>query len=83
MSDPIHNGHPFRPGSWYELGELRRVATEIIHARQADPALSAMMRVQSEKWAKDWNEEIYPLKIFADHKVLPDNDEFRWTPDVD
>jgi hypothetical protein len=41
-----------------------------------------MMRVQSEKWAKDWNEEIYPLKVFADHKALSDDDEFCWTPDV-
>jgi hypothetical protein len=40
-----------------------------------------MMRVQSEKWAKDWNEEIYPLKVFADHKALSDDAEFYWTPE--
>ena len=76
------SGHPFRPGEWYTLGELRRVAAEIHRARRADPALSAMMREQSDKWAKDWNEELYPLKVFADHKALSDDDEFCWTPDV-
>jgi hypothetical protein len=74
--------HPFQAGKWYRLGELRRVAAEMIGARQADPALSAIMRVQSAKWAKDWNEELYPLKVFADHKALSDNDEFCWTPDA-
>lgn len=74
--------HPFQAGKWYRLGELRRVAAEMIGARQADPALSAMMRVQSAKWAKDWNEELYPLKVFADHKALSDDDEFCWTPDA-
>jgi hypothetical protein len=76
------SGHKFSPGEWYTLAELRRVAEEIIRTRQADPALSAMMRVQSERWAKDWNEEIYPLKVFADHKELSDDDEFCWTPDA-
>ncbi len=74
--------HPFQAGGWYKLGELRRFAAEMIGARLADPALSAMMRVQSEKWAKDWNEELYPLKVFADHKALSDDDEFCWTPDA-
>jgi hypothetical protein len=72
--------HPFQAGKWYRLDELRRVAAQMIGARQADPALSAMMRVQSEKWAKDWNEELCPLKVFADHKALSDDDEFCWTP---
>jgi hypothetical protein len=74
--------HPFKPSKWYKLGELRRVAAEILGTRQADPALSAMMREQSEKWAKNWNEELYPLKVFADQKALLDDAEFCWTPDV-
>jgi len=41
-----------------------------------------MMREQSEKWAKEWNEELYPLKVFADHKALSDDGEFCWTPDA-
>jgi hypothetical protein len=74
--------HPFQAGKWYRLRELRRVAAEMIRQRQADPALSAMMRVQSRKWAKDWNEELYPLKVFADHKAVQDDDEFCWTPEA-
>jgi hypothetical protein len=40
-----------------------------------------MMPEQLEKWAKDWNEELYPLKVFADHKGLSDEAEFCWAPD--
>jgi hypothetical protein len=76
------SAHPFQANKWYKLGDLRRVAAEMIRARKADPTLSAMMRVQSEKWAKDWNEEIYPLKVFADHTLLSDDDEFIWTPNA-
>jgi hypothetical protein len=81
MSGQIYNGHPFRPGSWYELGELRRVVAEMHLARRADPALSAMMRAQSRKWAKEWTEELYPLCVLADHKAFADDDRFCWTPD--
>jgi hypothetical protein len=79
-----HGGHPFRPGEWYELGQLRYVAEEIFRARRADPILSAMMRAQNQKelpWAKSWNEELRPLKVLADHKGLSDDEEFCWTPD--
>jgi hypothetical protein len=72
--------HPFRPCEWYKLGELRRAAAEVHRARRADPALSAMMRVQSERWAKDWTEELLPLKLLADHKGFSDESEFCWTP---
>jgi hypothetical protein len=78
------NGHGFRPGDWYPLGQLRRVAAEIIRARQVDPKLSAMMRAQNPKelpWAKSWNEELYPLKVLADHKSWSDDDRFCWTSD--
>src|SRR5271165_1097919 len=74
--------HRFRPEEFYTLGELRRVAAEIHCARRADPALSAMMRAQSEKWAKDWTEELYALKVLADHKAFSDDDEFCWTPNA-
>jgi hypothetical protein len=76
------SAHPFQVGQWYALGELRRVAAEIHSGRRADPALSAMMRAQSEKWAKEWTEELYPLSVLADHKALSDADKFCWTPDA-
>jgi hypothetical protein len=75
------SGHPFRPGEWSTIGELRRVAAEIHRARRADPAPSAMMRAQSEKWAKEWTEELYPLSVLADHKAFSNADKFCWTPD--
>jgi hypothetical protein len=43
-----------------------------------------MLRAQNPKelpWAKSWNEELYPLKVLADHK-WSDDDRFCWTPDV-
>jgi hypothetical protein len=76
------SGHPFRPGEWYTLGELKRFAAEIHRARRADPTLSAMMRAQSEKWAKEWTEELYPLSVLVDHKAFSDADKFCWTPDA-
>jgi hypothetical protein len=35
MSELTYNGHPFQPGKWYKLRDLRRVAVDIVHARQA------------------------------------------------
>jgi hypothetical protein len=32
-------------------------------------------------WAKSWNEEFFPLKLFVDHMRLSDYDTFQWTPD--
>ena len=55
---------------------------EIHRARRANSALSATMRAQSEKWAKEWTEELYPLSVLADHKAFSDADEFCWTPDA-
>ena len=77
-SEPTRN--PFYPGKWYTVGELRRVAAQLQSARQMDPALSAMMRVQSQRWAKDWTEELHALKVLADHKAFADADTFCWTP---
>jgi hypothetical protein len=77
-SEPTRN--PFHQGYWYTVGELRRIAAELHAARKMDPALSAMMRAQSERWAKDWIEELYALKVLADHKGFPDADTFCWTP---
>jgi len=79
LIEPRRDSHPFQPCEWYKLAQLRRFEGEIMHNRQVDPSLSATMRVQT--WAKPWNEELRPLKVFADHKALSDDDEFCWTPD--
>jgi hypothetical protein len=73
---------PFQSDKWYELGELRSFAAELLLARQKDPTFSKALRVQPEKWMKDWNEELYPFKVFVDHKELSDKEEFCWTPAV-
>jgi hypothetical protein len=75
------NKVPFLSGKWYKLGDLRSFAKENLRNRQEDRTFSAAMRKQPEKWIKDWNEEIYPLKVFVDHKALSDDAEFCWTPD--
>ena len=77
-------GHQFQQGKPYSIGQLRIVAAEIIRARQLDQSLSAMMRTPNRTglpWAKSWNEELFPLKLFADHTKLPDHATFEWTPD--
>jgi len=76
--------NPFRPRQWYVIADLRATAHRIIKERQGNPALSAKFRTQFRSdipWAKCWNEEFFPLKLFADHMALADRDTFRWTPD--
>jgi hypothetical protein len=76
---------PFLPGQPYTIGELRRAANRILKDRQCDPALSAKFRTQLRSdisWAKSWNEEFFPLALFADRIGLADEDTFRWTPDA-
>jgi hypothetical protein len=76
---------PFLPGQPYTVGELRRTAAATLQQRQRDPALSAKLRTQLRSdipWAKSWNEEFFPLALFADHTVLADGDTFRWMPDA-
>src|SRR5882762_1565857 len=76
--------YPFRQGIWYVIGELREAAHRILGERQSNPALSAKLRIQPRSdipWAKSWNEEFFPLKLFADHMALADEDIFQWTPD--
>lgn len=75
---------PFLAGTNYRIGELRTAADRILRERQADQALSAKFRTQLRAdipWAKSWNEELFPLKLFADHMRLADDDTFQWTPD--
>jgi len=75
---------PFQPNTTYSLGELRETARTIASERRADQALSAKFRTQLRSdipWAKSWNEEYFPLKLFADHMGLADDNRFQWTPD--
>jgi hypothetical protein len=75
---------PFRPGISYPVGALRKTAARILTERQNDSALSAKFRTQLRAdipWAKFWNEEFFPLKLFSDHMTLPDGDTFKWTPE--
>ena len=75
---------PFQAGTAYSIGELRTIADRILGERQADQALSAKFRTQLRPdipWAKSWNEEFVPLRLFADHMKLADGDTFQWTPE--
>jgi hypothetical protein len=74
----------FSPSVSYSIGALRRAAAAIQAERKADPSFSAKLRTQQRSdisWAKSWNEEFFPLKYFADHKNLPDESTFIWTPE--
>ena len=74
----------FRSGLSYSIGALRKTAAEILAVRQSDTALSAKLRTQLRSdipWAKSLNEEFFPLKLFADHMPLADDDTFTWTPE--
>jgi hypothetical protein len=75
---------PFQADRIYPIRKLREVAETIIHERRANQPLSAKFRTQLRSdipWAKSWNEEFFPLKLFADHMALADDDTFQWTPD--
>lgn len=75
---------PLQAGTIYPIGELRTAADRILRERQADQALSAKFRTQLRPdipWAKSWNEEFFPVKLFADHMRVADGDTFQWTPD--
>jgi hypothetical protein len=76
---------PFEAATTYPIRGLREVAHRIIRQRRADQALSAKFRTQRRAdipWAKSWNEEFLPLKLFADHMRLADDDTFEWTPEA-
>jgi hypothetical protein len=75
---------PFQADTIYPIGELRKAAGRILRDRQADQALSARFRTQLRSdipWAKSWNEEFFPLRLFAEHMALADDETFQWTPD--
>ncbi len=81
---PVELAPPFQASTIYPIGELRTAADRILRERQADQALSEKFRTQQRadiSWAKSWNEEFFPLKLFTDHMKLADNDTFQWTPD--
>lgn len=76
--------YPFQPKTTYSIGKLRGAVHAIVGERKADQALSAKFRTQLRAdipWAKSWNEEFFPVKLFADHMELADDDTFQWTPD--
>src|SRR5580693_4770106 len=74
----------FSPSVSYSIGALREAAVAVQAERRSDPAFSAKLRTQRRSdiaWAKSWNEELFPLKYFADHKQIPDDAAFIWTPE--
>jgi hypothetical protein len=74
----------FRADTNYSIRELREAFDTITRERRANQALSAKFRTQLRAdipWAKSWDEEFFPLKLFADHMQLADEDTFQWTPD--
>jgi hypothetical protein len=88
----VDNGHglysmglpisfPFERDKFYSIGELRAFQTKLSLARQRDPVLSANIRARKLPWAKLYCEELFPIRLFADHNRLPGDAEFRIMPE--
>ena len=73
---------PFERGTPSTIGALRQFEYLLLDARQREPALSGRLRCNNGfPWLKTRNEELVPLRLFADHHALPDDDRFILMPE--
>jgi hypothetical protein len=71
---------PFEPGKTHTIGELRDFERKLSFARQSDDDLSKAWRVPATEEMKRWckiREEIYPIKLLAEHRQYSDDVRFR------
>lgn len=71
---------PFERDKSYSIGELRAFQTKMSQSFRDDPALGDDIRSGKLKL---WREELFPILLYADHKRLSDNAEFRIMPEGD
>jgi len=79
METAVH--FPFVRDRKHSIGELRAFEAELLTARQRDQAFSAVLRTNQMPWAKVRNEELLPIKLFADHTGMDDEERFRLMPE--
>jgi hypothetical protein len=77
---------PFERGRLYFMRELRAFEAELLTARQRDRELTKLLR-DPRRSAPGWmglrNKELVPLKLFANHMCLSDDDQFLLTAEGD
>lgn len=77
---------PFQRDRPYRIHDLRTFEAELLVARRSDQALDKLLRYprgSARKWVQLRNKELVPLKLYADHIGLSDDDEFLLRPDGD
>ena len=68
---------PFHREQFYRISELRALQELLGNARQLDSNFSAAIRGRRVHWAKLWNEELFPILLYANWKAVSDDAEFR------
>lgn len=79
METVVH--FPFVRDAVHSIGELRAFEAGLLTARQGDQTFSAVLRTNQIPWAKVRNEELLPIKFFADHTGTDDTELFRLMPE--
>jgi len=68
---------PFIRQSWYSLKELADFEDALLVARQQDKQLDADLRLARLPWMKLRNDELYPLRYFAEQTHLAEDTQFK------
>jgi hypothetical protein len=77
---------PFQRDRLYPVRELRAFEAQLLVARQRDPEFSKLLRVPrgpAPGWIRLRNKELVPLKLFADHTRISDDEQFLLRPEGD
>lgn len=68
---------PFIRQSWYSLIELADFEDALLAARRQDKQLDADLRLARLPWMKLRNDELYPLRYFAEQTHLAEDTQFK------
>lgn len=68
---------PFIRQSWYSLKALADFEVALLVARRQDQRLDADLRLASKPWMKLRNDELYPLRYFAEQTRLAEDTQFK------
>lgn len=68
---------PFMRQKWYSLKELTDFEGALLVARRQDEQLDADLRLARLPWMKLRNDELYPLRYFAEQTNLAEDTQFK------
>ncbi|MCR4304185.1 MAG: hypothetical protein NUV63_08195 [Gallionella sp.] len=68
---------PFMRQSWYSLKELADFEDALLVARRQDKQLDDELRLARQPWMKLRNDELYPLRYFAEQTHLAEDAQFK------